>query len=51
VKITACITMTKGGIDLEPQADLAAAKARLAGMPMTPPDLADLGALRRRSAP
>jgi hypothetical protein len=42
VKITAQITMTKGGIELEPQSDLAAAKARLAGMPMTPPDLAEI---------
>jgi hypothetical protein len=42
VKITAHITMTRGGIELESQADFAAAKARLAGMPMTPPDLAEI---------
>jgi hypothetical protein len=42
VKLSAQITMTKGGIGLEPQADVAAVKARLAGMPMTPPDLAEL---------
>jgi hypothetical protein len=40
--MTAQLTMTKGGIKLEPQADVAAVKLRLAGMPMTPPDLAEL---------
>jgi hypothetical protein len=42
VRMTAQLTMTKGGIKLEPQADVAAVKLRLAGMPMTPPDLAEL---------
>jgi hypothetical protein len=43
VRITAHIALTKGsGVQLEPQADVAAAKARMAGMPMTPPDLAEV---------
>jgi hypothetical protein len=42
VRMTALVSITKGGIKLEPQADLAAVKARLAGMPMTPPDLAEI---------
>jgi hypothetical protein len=42
VRMTALVSLTKGGIKLEPQADLAAVRQRLAGMPMTPPDLAEL---------
>jgi hypothetical protein len=42
VRMTAHVTVTMGGIQLEPQADLAAVKLRLAGMPMTPPDLAEI---------
>jgi len=42
VRMAAQLTMTKGGVQLEPQTDLAAVKTRLAGMPMTPPDLAEI---------
>jgi hypothetical protein len=42
VRIGVRMTFGRNGVDLQPQADLAAAKARLAGMPMTPPDLAEL---------
>jgi hypothetical protein len=42
VKMSAQITLTKGGIQLDPQPDVAAVKTRLAGMSMTPPDLAEL---------
>jgi hypothetical protein len=42
VRMTAHLTMTKGGIELEPQADVGVVRQRLSGMPMTPPDLAEL---------
>ncbi len=42
VRMSAQVSMTKGGIKLEPLADVAAVKLRLAGMPMTPPDLAEI---------
>ena len=42
VRIGVRMTMGRNGIDLEPQADMAGVRARLAGMPMTPPDPAEL---------
>lgn len=42
VRIGVRMTIGRNGIDLEPQADVAAARAHLAGMPMTPPDLAEI---------
>jgi hypothetical protein len=42
VRIGVRMTFGRNGVDMQPQADVAAARAHLAGMPMTPPDLAEL---------
>ena len=42
VRIGVRMTFGRNGVDLQPQADVAAARAHLAGMPMTPPDLAEI---------
>jgi hypothetical protein len=42
VRIGVRMTFGRNGIDVVPQADAAAARARLAGLPMTPPDVAEL---------
>jgi hypothetical protein len=42
VRIGVRMTFGRNGIDMQSQADVAAARAHLAGMPMTPPDLAEL---------
>ena len=42
VRIGIAMGALKGGVALTPQTDLAAVRARLLGMPMTPPDLAEL---------
>jgi hypothetical protein len=42
VRIGVRMTFGRNGIDMTPQADVAAARTHLASMPMTPPDLAEL---------
>jgi len=42
VRIGVRMTFGRNGVDLQPQADVAAARAHLAGLPMTPPDLAEI---------
>jgi hypothetical protein len=42
VRMTTRMTMTRNGVDLQPQADMAAVRVSLAAMPMTPPDLAEI---------
>jgi len=42
VRIGVRMTLGRNGVDLEQQADAAAARAHMAGLPMTPPDLAEL---------
>lgn len=42
VRIGVRMTFGRNGVDMQPQADVAAVRSHLAGMPMTPPDLAEL---------